>query len=53
MEILSYVEEEEEDEPIRGHNADTVGGEPTPSGYWDGAFSPIGGALASLRGVSK
>ena len=30
LEVFSDDEEEEEDEPRRGHNVDTVGGEPTP-----------------------
>ena len=49
IEVFSDDEEEEEDEPRRGHNTNTAGGEPTPSGDGNGAFSPIGGALASLR----
>lgn len=48
---MSDDEEEEEDEPRRGHNTDTAGDEPTPPGDGNGAFSLIGGALASLRGV--
>ena len=50
-EVFLDVEEEEEDEPRRGHNADTAGGEPTPSGDGNREFAPIGGALTSLRGV--
>ena len=45
IEVFSDVEEEEEDEPRRGHSAETIGGEPTLSGDGDGAFSPIGGLL--------
>ena len=50
IEVFSDDEEEEEDEPRRGHNTDTTGDEPAPSGDGNGEFSPIGGALASLRG---
>ena len=53
IEVFLDDEEEEEEEPERGHNAGTVEDEPSPSGDGNGAFSPIGGALASLRGVPK
>ena len=53
IKVFSDIEEEEEDEPRRGHSADTVGGDPTPSRYGNGAFDPIGGTVAYLRGVPK
>ena len=53
IEVFSDLEEDEDDEPRRGHNADNVEGDPTPSGYGNGAFAPIGGTLASLRRVPK
>ena len=54
IEVFSDFEEEDEyDEPRRGHGADNVKGDPTPSRDGDGDFAPIGGTLASLRGVPK
>ena len=53
IEVFSDDEEEEEDEPRRSHGTDAAEGEPTSSGDGDGAFAPIGGALASLRGIPK
>ena len=51
--VFSDIEEEEEDEPRRGHNTNTVGGDPTPSRDGNGEFAPSGGILPSLRGVTK
>ena len=36
-----------------GHSVDNVEGDQTPSGDGNGAFAPIGGTIASLRGVPK
>ena len=54
IEVFSDVEDEEEyEEPRRGHSADNVEGDPSPSGDGSGDFSHIGGTLAYLRGVPK
>ena len=54
IEVFSDFEgEDEHDEPRRGHSVDNVEGDPKPFGYGDGAFAPIGGTLAYLRGVPK
>ena len=54
MEVFSdFEEEEDDDEPRRGHNVDNVEGDPTPLGDGNGAFAPVGGTLEYLRGVPK
>jgi len=52
IKVFSHDEEDEEEEPEGGHNAG-ITGEDTPPRGGNGASSPIGGALASLRGVPK
>ena len=51
IEVFSDFEEDEDDEPRRGHSADNVEGDPTPSRDGNGEFAPMGRTLASLRGV--
>ena len=49
IEVFLDDAEEEEDEPRRGHSANIAGGEPTPLGYGNGSFDPIGGLLYILE----
>ena len=53
IEVFSDNEEEEEEEPKGGHNTRIIGENLPPPRGANGAFSPIVGALASLRGVPK
>ena len=51
--IEVFFDSEEEEDPKGDNNARIGGEEPPPPGGGNGAFHPIGGALASLRGVPK
>jgi len=53
IEVFSDLEKYEDDELRGGHSADNVKGDPAPSGDGNGAFYPMGGTLAYLRGVPK
>ena len=53
IEVFSNDEEEEEEELEGGHSVGIAGEDPPPLGGGNGAFYPIGGALASLIGVPK
>ena len=53
IEVFSDSEEEEEEEREGDNNVVAPGEDPPPPRGGNGAFSPIGGALASLRGVPK
>ena len=53
IEVFSDDGEEEEEEPEGGHNTGIEREDPPPPRAGNGEYSPIGGALASLRVVPK